>query len=81
MPLTVDLETQTPTGKPDFRVDVVERVGWLEEGASTAKWAKCFCPLPHADTYLMHNAMYDLGIIRRYFCATGIEVEDTLAQK
>jgi len=35
--LTVDLETIVPSGKPDFRVDEVERVGWLEEGAETAK--------------------------------------------
>src|SRR3990167_6244607 len=83
--LTVDLETQTPTGKPDFRVDEVERVGWLEEGAETAKWAGCFCPMPYPDIFLMHNAMYDLGIVVRYpwFDAirghTIFEVHDTLA--
>src|SRR3990167_9348276 len=83
--LTVDLETLTPTSKPDFRVDVVERVGWLEEGAKTAKWARCFCPMPYPDIFLMHNAMYDLGIVVRYpwFDAirghTIFEVHDTLA--
>src|SRR3990172_1951035 len=79
-PLVVDLETTTPSGKPDFRVDVVERGGWLEEGAETAKWAGCFCPMPVPNTVLMHNAMYDLGIIRRYSASCWWpEVHDTLA--
>ena len=77
MPLTVDLETLTPTDRPDFRVDVLERVGWLEEGASTAKWAKCWCPIPEYDEWLCHNAMYDAGIAKR----AGLypDVQDTMA--
>ena len=66
--LVVDLETHKAEGKegqrPDFRADIVDRVGWLEDGAETAKWARCFCSLKFAPKiYLMHNAMYDLGLI------------------
>src|SRR3989304_6506557 len=86
--LVVDLETIVPSGKPDFRVDEVERVGWLEEGAETAKWSRCWCPLRSYDeqTYLMHNAMYDLGIMARNYNMSPInwflkevQVDDTLA--
>src|SRR3989304_3355638 len=87
--LTVDLETAVPSGKPDFRVDEVERVGWLEEGAETAKWAQCWCPLIDLGArqhyhYLMHNAMYDAGIIARAYKGSSdwlhhININDTLA--
>ena len=84
-PLVVDLETQTPTGKPDFREDIVERVGWLEEGAKTAKWAGCVCPLAgvwyNHKSVLMHNAMYDFGILHRLqrWDLHDMGVHDTLA--
>ena len=81
MMLTVDLETHKAEGeegqKPDFRTDLLERVGWLEEGAETAKWAGCWCPLPKHDTWLCHNGSYDAGIAYR----EGLrpQIEDTLA--
>src|SRR3972149_10456557 len=82
MMLTVDLETHKAEGeegqKPDFRTDVTERVGWLEEGVETAKWAKCWCPLPKYDTWLCHNASYDAGIAYRAGIKPG-EIQDTLA--
>ena len=78
-PLVVDLETTTPGPKPDFHVDTVTQVGWLPLDGDVAKWAECFCPMTHADEYVMHNGMYDLGIMRRYFGTSGIGVHDTLA--
>ncbi len=70
-PLIVDLETTTPGTKPDFRVDTVTQVGWLPLDGDVAKWAECMCPLPKltfpGDTLVMHNAMYDLGLMAQGF--------------
>jgi hypothetical protein len=87
--LTVDLETHKAPGEeklnPDFRTDIVDRVGWLEEGAETAQWSKCFCLLPGPNgPYLMHNALYDLGIMARQTVnlsgfLRAVEIEDTIA--
>ncbi|KKL78391.1 hypothetical protein LCGC14_2025300, partial [marine sediment metagenome] len=85
--LIVDLETQTPGPKPDFRVDTVTQVGWLPLDGDVAKWAECDCPLPEFNTIVCHNAMYDLGLLYRgddirdapRNWLQGLEVHDTLA--
>lgn len=63
--LIVDLETTTPSSKPDFRVDSITQVGWLPLDGDTAYWADCLCPLPPFDPIICHNAMYDVGILAR----------------
>lgn len=79
--LVIDFETSTPTGKPDFRVDVLERAGWLESGAEVAKWSSCLCPLPNTPYLTGHNLMYDLGILWRLRPSPlqRYDIHDTLA--
>lgn len=92
--LTVDLETRKPDGfkpakkgdeKPDFRIDIVERVGWLEDDNETAQWSRCFCPIPIRDDWLTHGGIYDIGCAAREFepdigpWLRGLDLHDTLA--
>ncbi|KKL75897.1 hypothetical protein LCGC14_2050270, partial [marine sediment metagenome] len=84
--LIVDLETQTPGTKPDFRYDTITQVGWLPLDGDTAYWSECVCPMPMPSAFICHNAMYDVGILfrlqnpdyaRRWL--KGINIHDTMA--
>ena len=85
-PLVVDLETQTPGAKPDFRVDTVTQVGWLPLDGDVAKWAECWCPMPEFNTIACHSASYDVGLMvqgihsaDRLPYLQGLAIHDTLA--
>ncbi|KKN47950.1 hypothetical protein LCGC14_0657640 [marine sediment metagenome] len=91
--LTIDLETHKPEGfvakkkkdeRPDFRIDEVDRFGWLADGADTAYWSEDACPMPmDIREYRYHNGVYDHGILHRLdpinFPLHNIDIEDTMA--
>lgn len=91
--LTIDLETHKPEGfvakkkkdeRPDFRIDEVDRFGWLVDGEPTAYWSEDACPMPmDLRQFRYHNGTYDHGILHRLdpinFPLHGIDIEDTMA--
>ena len=100
--LTIDLETHKPEGfvakkkkdeRPDFRIDEVDRFGWLADDSDMAYWSEDICPLPVGEAdlvsreviraYRFHNGPYDYGILHRLapeaFPLHGIDIEDTMA--
>jgi hypothetical protein len=82
--MVIDLETLTPGKRPDMRVDVIERAGWLRDCDDMAYWSECTHMMPHAVSYIVHNGMYDFGILSRdpWFkpeSLRSLKIEDTMA--
>ena len=101
--LTIDLETHKPEGfvakkkkdeRPDFRIDEVDRFGWLADDEDVAYWSEDGCPIRTAVVrsdiggadqlkFRYHNGVYDHGILHRLdpvaFPLHGIDIEDTMA--